>query len=224
MSASAKRFTIMRAGNSRLPAFEAGSNIEVTAPLRAGDKPTPYSLVSPPGETRYYQIVVVDGTYDKNSKNSWLNRNARVGDRLEISVPRIGIDFRNAQDAAYFIAGGSGIAAFMSYLNTVCLADKRYEILHIVRQREDIFEYLNREALDYITVNTLVTMEVPSFDISNVLADKDNSIPMYISGSRGFISDVVDSAIESGWEAGNVFWDKYAFPIGAARPAESAVV
>lgn len=224
ISASAKRFTIRSADCCRLPAFEAGSNIEVGVPLRSGDKPTPYSITSSPDESDHYQIIVVDSPSDNDSKNNWLNRNARIGDRLKISMPRRGIDFSNDNNSAYFIAGGSGIAAFLSHLNTVCLTDKNYEIAHIVRQRDDIFEYLNREALDYLTINTLITTEVHSFDIRNIFADKDNSVTVYISGSSRFISDVIDSAIESGWDTGNLFWDKYAHPMEDDRPAESAVI
>jgi len=223
MSSFARRYTIRPLGRTEFPAFEAGSNIEVGVLSRPGDEPTPYSITSTACRSDYYQIIVVNNSGNRSGKNSWMNANARIGDRIEVSAPKHGLHFQSDDESAYFVAGGSGIAAFLSYFSTVVLTDKNYTIDHVVRDRYEVIEYLERSQSDFLTINTLVTSEHPDFDIKKILSGKDTTRPMYISGSGRFINDVIESALGVGWRMENLRWDRFALPDNAAAASGLSV-
>lgn len=223
LSIFARRYTIRPLEGSALPVFEPGSNIEVSVPAREGDKPTPYSITSAADRFDSYQIIVVNNSSNSSGKNYWLNSCAYVDDRVEISAPRQGLVFRDKDDAAYFIAGGSGIAAFLSHLNSVKLSDKNYQIDHVVRDEEGSFQYLDQEIINSLEFNTLVTSVEENFEIRKILAGKDLSRPLYIAGSGRFISEVIDKALDMGWSIDDLRWDNYALPDNEVRSVESAV-
>ncbi len=216
LSDKAKKISIMSDDDYQLPEFTPGSNIEVSIPVRPGDEPRPFSITSDARDTSSYQLIVVDNQNDYASKNSWLVRKAQLGDRLDISMPRSGITFDD-DEVGYFIAGGSGITAFLSHFNSVDLVNKRYQLFHIVNSEGDGSSIIDRDLSNLIDIDLIVFPENPAFKVKEVLEGKDTSKSVYVAGPNSLIVAVYHAALELGWAESKINWDSYALP---GNPAE----
>ncbi len=219
LSEKANKISIISGEHDRLPEFSPGSNIEVGIPARPGDEPRPFSITSDARDTSHYQLVVVDNQNDPTSKNSWLIRKARLGDRLDISMPRCGMTFDD-NEVAYFIAGGSGVTAFLSHFNTVDIVSKQYQLFHIVNSESDGSSIIDENLNSHIDIDLIVFPENPAFKVKAVLQGKDRSKPVYVAGPTSLITAVYHAALELGWTEDKINWDRYALP---DNPAEVEV-
>lgn len=222
LSDKAMKISIMSDDDNQLPVFTPGSNIEVSIPVRPGDEPRPFSITSDARDISSYQVIVVDNQNDHTSKNSWLVRQAKPGDRLDISMPRSGITFGD-DEVAYFIAGGSGITAFLSHFNSVELANKHYQLFHIVNSESDGSSIIDRNLSDLIDINLIVFPDNPSFEVREILKGKDSNKSVYVAGPNRLIAAVYHAALELGWRENRINWDKYALPENPAEVEASTI-
>src|SRR5215469_9360224 len=95
-----------------LPRFEAGAHID----LRIGSYSREYSLWNSPVERRRYCIAVLREP-DGRGGSCHLHDNARVGDFVEVSVPRNNFPLDQTAERHLLIAGGIGIAPIMSMIS-----------------------------------------------------------------------------------------------------------
>ncbi|HKM70809.1 MAG TPA: PDR/VanB family oxidoreductase [Stellaceae bacterium] len=94
-----------------LPRFAAGAHID----LRLGGLLRQYSLCNDPAERRRYCIAVLrEGASRGGSRH--LHDAVRVGDLLEVSMPRNNFPLDTAAERHLLIAGGIGIAPIMSMI------------------------------------------------------------------------------------------------------------
>ena len=112
-----KRFTLVCERGGELPAFSAGSHIEVTP----DDDEAPafrnaYSLVSPPHETQFYQIAVRrDDSARAKGGSRHLHEQIRPGAILRITPPKNRFPLVRHATKHLLIAGGIGITPFFSH-------------------------------------------------------------------------------------------------------------
>lgn len=205
------KITIIPVWQEFLPPFDPGSNVDISVLKREDDIPTPYSIVSACENTESYEFIVAGSRSGKSSKNDWIIDNLNIGDMLDISEPRRGIVFSDSREGC-FIAGGSGITAFLSHFNSVDMNSKSYYLCHVVRDRSEPFFGLNSGLLASLQTCSVVTSEETAFDIDSFLEDKRRHIPIYVSGSRRLIEDVIDKAVVKGWSYQDIYWDRYALP------------
>ena len=94
-----------------LPRFAAGAHID----LRLGELLRQYSVCNDPAERRRYCIAVL---YEDESRGGslYLHDTVRVGDLVEVSVPRNNFPLDAAAERHLLIAGGIGIAPILSMI------------------------------------------------------------------------------------------------------------
>src|SRR5262252_7017143 len=95
-----------------LPRFGAGAHID----LRAGGFLRQYSLWNDPAERRRYCIAVLRETESRGGSRH-LHENVRVGDLVEVSLPRNNFQIDETAERHLLIAGGIGIAPVMSMIS-----------------------------------------------------------------------------------------------------------
>src|SRR6202048_3209523 len=98
-------------GGRALPRFAAGAHIDV----RAGGFLRQYSLWNAPAERRRYCIAVLRESESRGGSRH-LHEAARVGDLVEVSLPRNNFPLAAAAERHLLIAGGVGIAPLMSMI------------------------------------------------------------------------------------------------------------
>ena len=124
-------FELHAAGGGPLPAFSAGSHIDVH--LHAG-LTRQYSLCNPPSETQRYLIAVL---LDANTRGGSKAVHAlQVGDELVISAPRN--HFALAPDAprSLLMAGGIGVTLILCMAERLSQQGADFEMHYSTRSRD----------------------------------------------------------------------------------------
>ena len=98
-----------------LPAFTAGSHVDLHLPTPQGELIRSYSLLNDPGETRHYRLGI---NRDAGSRggSAYLHDSLRPGDVITISAPRNHFPLDESAPHQVFIAGGIGITPMLSMI------------------------------------------------------------------------------------------------------------
>jgi vanillate O-demethylase ferredoxin subunit len=111
-----------------LPRFAAGAHIE----LRAGEFLRRYSLWNDPVERRRYCIAVLRDAESRGGSKH-LHESIRVGDIVEVSLPRNNFPLDPAGERHLLIAGGTGIAPIMSMIAELRRRRAEFEVHYCTR-------------------------------------------------------------------------------------------
>jgi ferredoxin-NADP reductase len=111
-----------------LPRFEAGAHVD----LRIGGFLRQYSLCNAPVERRRYCIAVLRETESRGGSRH-LHENVRVGDLVEISLPRNNFPLSAGAERHLLIAGGIGIAPIMSMISELRRLHADFEVHYCTR-------------------------------------------------------------------------------------------
>ena len=114
-----------------LPRFAAGAHID----LRLGDFVRQYSLCNDPAERRRYCIAVLREDQSRGGSRI-LHDTVRVGDLLEVSMPRNNFPLDAAAGRHLLIAGGIGIAPIMSMITELRRHRADFQLHYCTRSTE----------------------------------------------------------------------------------------
>lgn len=98
-----------------LPAFSAGSHIDLHLPTPQGPLIRSYSLLNDPRDTHRYCIGVNKDARSRGG-SAYVHASLRAGDILTISAPRNNFPLDEAAPHQVFIAGGIGITPMLGML------------------------------------------------------------------------------------------------------------
>jgi ferredoxin-NADP reductase len=116
-----------------LPAFTAGSHIDLTLPnglIRS------YSLVNSQSERHRYVIAVQKDRASRGG-SKWVHENFRPGDVLTVNGPRNNFALNESAEKSIFIAGGIGITPIMSMVERLSSLKRDWELIYCARTRAD---------------------------------------------------------------------------------------
>lgn len=122
-------YELRRADVGVLPAFSAGSHIEVHLPngmVRA------YSLCNPQDERDRYVIAVANSQNGRNG-SSYMHGKLAMGDTLKISSPRNNFPLNEDAPHTVFIAGGIGITPILSMTQRLESLGRSWELVYCAR-------------------------------------------------------------------------------------------
>src|SRR6266702_158314 len=116
-----------------LPAFEAGAHVDLLLPngIRRS-----YSLCNPPTERNRY-VVGVKKANPSRGASSYIHDDLRVGQRLEISIPRNNFPLAPTAECSVFIAGGIGITPIWSMIQTLDREGRAWKLHYAARTSKD---------------------------------------------------------------------------------------
>jgi len=129
--------------NTFFPAHAAGSHIN----LHLGNGLVrSYSLLNPPTNSQRYVIGVLK---DRKSRggSSYVHEKIRVGDVLEVSVPRNNFPLQEDAQHSVLVAGGIGITPMLCMLEKLASLGKTANLLYCARSRRDAAFIQNLESL-----------------------------------------------------------------------------
>jgi ferredoxin-NADP reductase len=116
-----------------LPAFTAGSHIDLTLPsglIRS------YSLTNPQSERHRYVIAVQKDRASRGG-SKWVHENFRPGDILTVNGPRNNFALNEAAEKSIFIAGGIGITPILSMTERLSAIGREWELIYCARKKAD---------------------------------------------------------------------------------------
>ena len=146
------------------PAFLPGQYVNIDVPGSTGSRS--YSFSSAPGERRLEFLIkkIPDGLM-----SGWLAR-ARPGDRLDLTGPMGSFYLRDGDRPLLFLAGGTGLAPFLSMLEVLARAGSRQHV-HL------IYGVTRDQDLVLIDEIAAYTRRLPNFTFATVVADKASDHP-----------------------------------------------
>lgn len=186
---------------SLLPAFTAGSHIDVHLP---GGWIRQYSLCNNPTERNRYMIGVLRDAASRGGSRAV--HELQVGDLIDISEPRNHFELAHDQRRAVLVAGGIGITPLLCMAERLLAIDEQFDLHYCVRS-EDRIAFRTRLETDDMVSHVHVhsdTDPATRFDPDQDIPDASGGTHLYICGPGGFIDWVLAKATAKGWTSANV--------------------
>jgi vanillate monooxygenase ferredoxin subunit len=190
-------FELARAGGAPLPAFSAGSHIDVQVP---GGLTRQYSLCNDSGEQHRYRIAVLRDPASRGGSIA-MHDAVHEGDVIHISEPRNHFPLHHANRSLLF-AGGIGVTPLL------CMAQRLAAIgadftLHYCTRSPDRTAFLQEIGAapfaDRVQFHFDSGPPEQKLDAKALLAKPEPATQLYVCGPPGFIEHVVGTAKASGW-------------------------
>ncbi|WP_191600459.1 PDR/VanB family oxidoreductase [Marinomonas algicola] len=199
-------FELGKSDGSALPAFEAGSHIDVQVNAKLVRQ---YSLYNAPKNHQTYKIAVLK---DANSRggSSAVHDTFEVGDTIQISSPRNLFPLKNNSNKTLLFAGGIGITPLLSMAQVLNELEQNFELHYFSRSKSHtaFFDDLSNSPF----------AEQVFFHFSDERDDKDRVVKqalsqegalnkdshLYTCGPNGFMDYIFGSAKALGWSEENL--------------------
>lgn len=212
-------FEFRRADGGDLPAFSAGSHIDVH--LRPG-LVRQYSLCNDPSERHRYVVAVLREPAGRGGSRV-LHDECRVGDRLEISAPRNFFALAAGARRHLLVAGGIGVTPMMAMVAELSARGEDF-FLHYCTRNADKTAFLaraqalaasGRAALHHDNGNPL-----QGLDLQALLRNHEPGTHLYFCGPPGFMEAA--RAFSAHWPREAVHFEYFAAPAEpAGKPEEN---
>jgi benzoate/toluate 1,2-dioxygenase reductase subunit len=146
------------------PVFLPGQYVNIDVP--GSGQHRSYSFSSAPGESRISFLIkrITGGVM-----STWLE-SAQPGSKLELTGPLGSFYLRAAERPLLFLAGGTGLAPFLSMLEVLARTDSQQKV-HLI--------YGVTRDLDLVQVEAIeaYVAKLPNFSYATVVADADSNHP-----------------------------------------------
>src|ERR1700712_1313576 len=190
-------FELGRPDGSALPAFSAGSHIDVQVP---GGLTRQYSLCNDATEQHRYRIAVL---HDAASRGGSAGMHAAVheGDTLLISEPRNHFPLVHAQ-RTLLLAGGIGVTPLLCMAQRLGVSGADFALHYCTRSpertafREEIAASSYAQSVQFHYDDGDAAQKL---QLRELLARPEAGTHIYVCGPTGFIAWVVQATKDLGW-------------------------
>lgn len=198
-----------------LPPFTAGAHISVKTPSGEIRK---YSLCNDPQERDRYCIAVKREASGRGGSIDLID-NAKLGDAIEVSLPRNDFELIPAQQYV-FVAGGIGITPILSMIRHIRASGQGKFKLYYLTRSPEMTAFLDElkvpELRGMVTIHHDGGDPDQAFDLWPVL-EKPGMAQLYCCGPRGLMAAVRD--MSGHWSSAKVHFEDFT-PPGAMTKAE----
>jgi vanillate O-demethylase ferredoxin subunit len=195
-------FELARPDGAALPAFGAGSHIDVQVP---GGPVRQYSLCNDAAENHRYRIAVLRDPASRGGSTGMHDR-LKEGDTLQISEPRNHFPLVHAQRTLLF-AGGIGVTPLLCMAQRMAAIGADFEMHYCTRSAERTAFRGEIAAAPFAQRVHFHHDDGPpsqKLNLPRVLGTPDANTHLYVCGPTGFIDWVTRTAKDAGWPTGQV--------------------
>jgi vanillate monooxygenase ferredoxin subunit len=201
-------FELARTDGGALPAFSAGSHIDVQLP---GGLTRQYSLCNDSGEQHRYRIAVLRDAASRGGSAA-MHDAVHEGDVIQISAPRNHFPLQHAQRSLLF-AGGIGVTPLLCMAQRLAAIGAEFEMHYSTRSiertafRDEIAasSFAGKVHFHHDDGAAAQVLNVPA-----ALGSYDAGTHVYVCGPGGFINHVVQVAQGMGWPASHIHLEYFA--------------
>jgi vanillate monooxygenase ferredoxin subunit len=201
-------FELARADGGPLPAFSAGSHVDVQVP---GGLTRQYSLCNDSGEQHRYRIAVLRDAASRGGSVA-MHDAVHEGDVIQISAPRNHFPLQHAKRSLLF-AGGIGVTPLLCMAQRLAAIGADFEMHYSTRSvertafREEIAasHFASKVHFHHDDGAAAQVLNVPE-----ALGTHDADTHIYVCGPGGFINHVVQVAQGMGWLAAQIHVEHFA--------------
>ena len=190
-------FELGRADGGPLPAFGAGSHIDVLVP---GGPIRQYSLCNDDGQQHRYRIAVLRDAASRGG-SAGMHDSVREGDQLTISEPRNHFPLVHVRRTV-LLAGGIGITPLLCMAQRLATIGADFTLHYCTRSIERTAfrdEILASPYADRVQFHFDDGDQAQKFDLSAALGPPDADTHVYVCGPMGFIDFAVQGARAAGF-------------------------
>ena len=192
-------FELARPDGAALPAFSAGSHIDVQLP---GGVTRQYSLCNDAAEQHRYRIAVLRDPASRGGSNA-MHDTVKEGDTLTISEPRNHFPLVHAQKTLLF-AGGIGVTPLLCMAQRLAAIGAEFEMHYSTRSPERTAfrqEIAGSPFAARVQFHHDDGEAAQKLDLARVLGQPAPGTHLYVCGPTGYIDFVVNTAKGLGWPA-----------------------
>ena len=212
-------FELIHSEGKSLPAFSAGSHIDVHMPNGVTRQ---YSLCNDPSEGHRYLIGVLRDPESRGGSRT-MHETVVEGDMLRISAPKN--HFPLAHEAAHsvLLAGGIGVTPILCMAERLAMTAASFEMHYCTRSRERTAFHGRIAASSFAARVQFHFDDGPAeqkLQIQSLVAAPRPGVHLYVCGPKGFMDAILNAARAGGWPAEQLHYEF--FSAGAISSADDA--
>jgi len=197
---------LVAADGSALPAFSAGSHIDVQLPNGFTRQ---YSLCNDPQETHRYQIGVLRDAASRGGSAA-VHDLLKEGDVLTISAPRNHFGLAHEAKKHLLLAGGIGVTPIL------CMAERLANTggdfaMHYATRAPERTAFRQRIAASAFAARVQFHYDngdaAQKLDLQALLSQPEAGTHLYVCGPKGFMDAVLNTARAAGWPEAQIHYE-----------------
>lgn len=192
-------FELASADGTPLPAFSAGSHIDVQVP---GGLTRQYSLCNDPAESHRYLIGVLRDAASRGGSAA-MHAQVHEGSVLSISPPKNHFALAHHAPRHLLVAGGIGVTPILCMAERLAATGGDFEMHYATRSRARtaFVERIARAAFaDRVHFHFDDGAPAQKLDITGLLAAQPAGTHLYVCGPQGLMDAVLGAARAAGWD------------------------
>lgn len=203
-----RRFRLTDPTGERLPGFSGGSHVILL--IEKGDVTfrNPYSIMSTPFDTRYYDIAISRQDGGRGGSRR-MHKAVKEGTRLEISYPANQFPLDTLARKHILVAGGVGLTPMLSQLKELELGKAPFELHYAVRSRDHLGLHKFLSQTTQAAAHLYPEDETGRIDFAAVLSDQPLGSHLYVCGPRGMLDAALRVAREKGWPESHIHFELF---------------
>ena len=203
------RVELVPVAETILPAFTAGSHIDVFLP---GGFVRQYSLSNNPSENYRYVIGVLRESTSRGGSLA-MHHAVAEGDCLQISAPRNHFELAEDAEEHLLFAGGIGITPILSMARHLNSTGRSYKMHYCTRSRAStaFFETLSApEFTSHVVHYYGDGADSQKLELGRAFGTPRQGVHIYTCGPKGFMDWVLDTARKRGWPKSQLHYEFFA--------------
>lgn len=191
-------FELVDVDGAVLPAFSAGSHIDVQLPNGLTRQ---YSLCNDPSESHRYLIGVLKDPQTRGGSQA-MHEQVNEGDVIAISTPKNHFPLAHHARRSLLMAGGIGVTPILCMAERLAIAGEAFAMHYCTRSRERTAfrERILRSAFaSHVHFHFDDGAAEQKLDIRALLATPQADVHVYVCGPKGFMDAVLGAARGAGW-------------------------
>ena len=208
-------FELVDPDGADLPAFSAGSHVDVTLP---GGLVRQYSLCNSPSDRGRYRIGVWKDPNGRGGSRA-LHETVNVGDRLQVGLPRNRFRVPRNAKRAVLLARGIGVTPILSIAHYLKSQGIPFEIHYVFAlMSPDSFRgTIERAELSAETRYYLEdSKQNQLLNAAAVLAEQPEDTHLFICGVDWWLDPILSAATQKGWSEERIHVERFTTKLAAA--------
>ena len=199
-------FELVNVENKPLPAFSAGSHIDVHLPNGLTRQ---YSLCNDPSEGHRYLIGVLNDPGSRGGSRA-MHDSVNEGDVLQISAPRNHFPLAHEAVHSVLLAGGIGVTPILCMAERLAVTGASFEMHYCTRSPE---RTAFRERIAKSSFSNRVSFhfddgpEGQKLRLDEVLSPMRPGVHLFVCGPKGFMDWVLERARAIGWPSPRLHYE-----------------
>ena len=199
-------FELVPDDENSLPAFTAGSHIDVQLP---GGITRQYSLCNDPRESHRYLIGVLRDPASRGGSQA-MHAQIQEGDALTISAPKNHFSLAEQAQRSLLLAGGIGVTPLLCMAEHLAHMGAAFE-MHYCNRSKSRAAFVNRIESSAFAKDVHFHFddgaESQKIDLESLLSTPQAGTHLYVCGPKGFMDVVLSTARSAHWPEPQIHYE-----------------